>query len=113
MGLSIKQSVLQIAIVSCPSHNRQAAMPRDTRLLYHQPSLVLTRRKMRLVTYTFRGATRTGAMLGENEVVDLNRAETLRLRQAGDEAAETRAAFHVPSNMLAFLRAGDVAVESA
>ena len=68
---------------------------------------------MRLVTYTFRGTTRTGAMLGENDVVDLNRAETLRLNQTGAESPEIRAAFNVPTDMLAFLRAGDAGVESA
>ena len=45
---------------------------------------------MRLVTYTFRGTTRTGAMLDEHDVVDLNRAETFRLRQAGNESPEGR-----------------------
>ena len=29
---------------------------------------------MRLVTYTHRGTTRLGAMLGDGQVVDLNRA---------------------------------------
>jgi len=68
---------------------------------------------MRLVTYTFRGTTRTGAMHGDHDVVDLNRAEMLRLRQAGDELPEARAAFNVPPDMLALLRAGDGAMESA
>ena len=61
---------------------------------------------MRLVTYTFRGTTRTGAMLDDHDVVDLSRAETLRLTQAGDESPQGRAAFNVSPEMLAFLRAG-------
>src|SRR5437016_688621 len=68
---------------------------------------------MRLVTYTFRGTTRTGAMLNDHDVIDLSRAETLRLTQAGDESPQGRAAFNVPPEMVAFLRAGDGAMESA
>src|SRR5437762_4453435 len=68
---------------------------------------------MRLVTYTFRGTSRTGAMLDDNDVVDLNRAEALRLRQAGDQSPDVRAAFNVPPDMLSFLRGGEDAMEAA
>jgi 2-keto-4-pentenoate hydratase/2-oxohepta-3-ene-1,7-dioic acid hydratase in catechol pathway len=51
---------------------------------------------MRLVTYTYRGTTRLGAMLGEREVLDLARADP-----------------RLPSDMLAFLAAGEPALAGA
>jgi 2-keto-4-pentenoate hydratase/2-oxohepta-3-ene-1,7-dioic acid hydratase in catechol pathway len=56
---------------------------------------------MRLVTYTFRGTTRLGAMNGDNEVIDLARAGTLRGASA------------VPDDMISLLRGGDGAMENA
>jgi 2-keto-4-pentenoate hydratase/2-oxohepta-3-ene-1,7-dioic acid hydratase in catechol pathway len=56
---------------------------------------------MRLVTYTFRGSTRLGAMNGDAEVIDLARA-----------AAYARTAA-VPADMLALLAGGDDALAGA
>ena len=39
---------------------------------------------MRLVTYTFRGTTRLGALAGDAEVVDLNRACALHRAERGE-----------------------------
>jgi len=56
---------------------------------------------MRLVTFTFRGATRLGAMLDDADVVDLARAaERFRLAR-------------VPDNMIALLEGGDPAMAAA
>src|SRR4029077_7753132 len=68
---------------------------------------------MRLVTYTYRGTTRLGAMLGDDAVVDLNRACALHRAERGEERARTLADFLVPRDMLAFLRAGDPAMDAA
>lgn len=57
---------------------------------------------MRLVTYTFRGVTRLGAMNGEAEVIDLARAGALRA-----------AATPVPDDMLALLGRGEAALANA
>jgi len=59
---------------------------------------------MRLVTYSFRGTSRLGAMSGDGEVIDLNRAEALRPGQSGEAGA---------ADMLALLRGGDAAIEAA
>jgi 2-keto-4-pentenoate hydratase/2-oxohepta-3-ene-1,7-dioic acid hydratase in catechol pathway len=56
---------------------------------------------MRLVTYTFRGSKRIGAMLGERAVVDLPRA-----------AARFGVA-RLPETMIELLEGGDAAMESA
>jgi 2-keto-4-pentenoate hydratase/2-oxohepta-3-ene-1,7-dioic acid hydratase in catechol pathway len=55
---------------------------------------------MRLVTYTNRGTTRLGAMLDEGHGVDLNRA--------GAATGTT-----LPADILAFLQAGDAALDGA
>jgi 2-keto-4-pentenoate hydratase/2-oxohepta-3-ene-1,7-dioic acid hydratase in catechol pathway len=52
---------------------------------------------MRLVTYTFRGTTRLGAMRGETEVIDLARAGSGT----------------VPDNMMALLALGDAGIDAA
>jgi len=56
---------------------------------------------MRLVTYTFRGTTRTGAMSGEHDVIDLGRA-----------AAHARRAA-MPTSMIALLEGGEGAIAAA
>jgi 2-keto-4-pentenoate hydratase/2-oxohepta-3-ene-1,7-dioic acid hydratase in catechol pathway len=68
---------------------------------------------MRLVTYTFRGTTRLGALVGDHDVVDLNRACALDRADRGERRAQALADFLVPSDMLAFLRAGEPALEAA
>ncbi len=68
---------------------------------------------MRLVTYTFRGTTRLGALVGDSEVVDLNRACALHRAERGERRARALADFLVPPDMLAFLRAGDPALDAA
>ena len=68
---------------------------------------------MRLVTYTLRDTTRLGAMLGEDAVIDLNRACALQRGERDAERARTLADFLVPPEMLAFLRGGDAAMEAA
>lgn len=55
---------------------------------------------MRLVTYTFRGTSRAGAMLDDDRVVDLERAAA-------------RGADAPPSDVLALLRAGDAGLARA
>ncbi len=60
---------------------------------------------MRLVTYTFRGATRLGTMLSDAEVLDLNRAASLG---RPDPAREPP-----PLDMLDLLRGGDAAMAEA
>ncbi len=57
---------------------------------------------MRLVTYSFRGSTRLGAMNGDSEVIDLARASAL------NPGAEP-----VPDDMLALLRLGDGGMRAA
>jgi len=68
---------------------------------------------MRLVTYTFRGTTRLGALVGDAEVVDLNRACALHRAERGERRAWALADFLVPPDMLAFLQAGDPAMDAA
>jgi 2-keto-4-pentenoate hydratase/2-oxohepta-3-ene-1,7-dioic acid hydratase in catechol pathway len=68
---------------------------------------------MRLVTYTFRGTTRLGAMLGDAAVVDLNRACALHRAGRGERRAQALADFLVPADMLSFLQAGDPALDAA
>src|SRR2546422_424034 len=67
---------------------------------------------MRLVTYTFRGTTRLGALVGDAEVVDLNRACALHRAERGERRARALADFLVPPDMLAFLQAGDPAMDA-
>ncbi len=55
---------------------------------------------MKLVTYTFRGATRLGAMRGDAEMIDLARAGEL-------------AGVRIPDDMLRFLAQGEPAIDSA
>ncbi|HYR95853.1 MAG TPA: fumarylacetoacetate hydrolase family protein [Candidatus Binatus sp.] len=72
---------------------------------------------MRLVTYTFRGTTRLGAVLGDrtagDTVVDLNRACALHRAERGERRARALADFLVPSDMLSFLQAGEPALDAA
>jgi 2-keto-4-pentenoate hydratase/2-oxohepta-3-ene-1,7-dioic acid hydratase in catechol pathway len=68
---------------------------------------------MRLVTYTHRGTTRLGAMLGDVQVVDLNRACACQRTERGEGRARVLADFLVPADMPAFLDAGDPAMEGA
>jgi len=68
---------------------------------------------MRLVTYTFRGTMRLGALVGDAEVVDLNRACALHRAERGKRRARALADFLVPTDMLAFLQAGDPAPDAA
>lgn len=68
---------------------------------------------MRLVTYTFRGTTRLGALLGDVDVVDLNRACALHRADRGERRAQAIADFLVPADMMAFLAAGDPAMDAA
>ena len=68
---------------------------------------------MRLVTYTFRGTTRLGALTGDRQVIDLNRACAVHRADRGEQRAAALADFLVPSDMLAFLQAGDPAMDGA
>lgn len=68
---------------------------------------------MRLCTYTARGSTRLGALRGEGEVVDLNRAYRSRLARRGDLRPLESADLAVPSDMLSFLRCGDDGLQAA
>ena len=68
---------------------------------------------MRLVTYTCRGTTRLGALAGDAEVVDLNRACALHRAERGERRAQALADFLAPPHMLAFLHAGDPAMDAA
>ncbi|HEY8489395.1 MAG TPA: fumarylacetoacetate hydrolase family protein, partial [Dehalococcoidia bacterium] len=68
---------------------------------------------MRLVTYTFRGTTRLGALADGDCVVDLNRAEALRLARAGSWRAQAAADAAVPPDMLALLRLGEEGLAAA
>src|SRR5207247_2494280 len=68
---------------------------------------------MRLVTYTFRGTTRLGALVSDAEVVDLNRACALHRAERGERRARVLADFLVPPDMLAILQAGDPAMDAA
>jgi len=68
---------------------------------------------MRLVTYTSRGTTRLGALAGDAGVVDLNRACALHRAERGERRARALADFLVPPEMLAFLQAGDPALDAA
>lgn len=68
---------------------------------------------MRLVTYSFRGTTRVGAMSGDKDVIDLNRAAALALRQAGHYDGQSHADQTVPSDMIGLLRGGESSMEAA
>ena len=68
---------------------------------------------MRLCTFTARGRTRLGALRGEGEVIDLNAAYRDRLGRRGDLRAESLADVWVPGEMVAFLEAGDEAMDAA
>jgi 2-keto-4-pentenoate hydratase/2-oxohepta-3-ene-1,7-dioic acid hydratase in catechol pathway len=67
---------------------------------------------MKLVTYTFRGTTRLGAVAGDGAIVDLNRACAAE-RRAGATRGRVLADFLVPPAMLPFLDAGQPALEAA
>ena len=62
---------------------------------------------MRLCTFTSRGETRLGALRGEDEVIDLNRAYRARLDARGELRAGAVAEARIPPDMLAFLAGGD------
>jgi len=68
---------------------------------------------MRLVTYTFRGTTRLGALAADGVVVDLNRVCALQRSERGERRAQALADFLIPPDMLAFLQAGDPAMDAA
>ena len=68
---------------------------------------------MRLVTYALRGTTRLGAMRGDREVIDLNRACALHRAERDERRARALADFLVPSDMLPFLQAGEPALDAA
>jgi len=68
---------------------------------------------VRLVTYTFRGTTRLGALTGQGHIIDLNRACAHHRADRGGARASTLADFLVPPDMLAFLRAGAPALDAA
>src|SRR3990172_621070 len=57
----------------------------------------------RLVTYSFRGEARLGALV-DGGVIDLNRAYALMLKERGKERAEAFATAMVPPDMVEFLR---------
>jgi acylpyruvate hydrolase len=67
---------------------------------------------MKLATYTFRGTTRLGAVLADGAVVDLNRACAAE-RRTGAARGRVLADFLVPPAMLAFLDAGQPALDAA
>src|SRR5262245_61032497 len=69
--------------------------------------------RMRLLTFTFRGTTRLGAMSSEGDVIDLNRAEAMLLKTAGEARATELSEMRLPSDMVAFLRGGDPAIAAA
>jgi hypothetical protein len=68
---------------------------------------------MRLMTYTFRGTTRLGALLGDGDVIDLNRACALHRADRGERRARAIADFLVPADMMGFLASGDPAMDAA
>src|SRR5256885_6963537 len=68
---------------------------------------------MRLVTYTFRGTTRLGALVGDAEVADLTRACALHRAEGGERGARALADFLAPPDMLASLQAGAPAMDAA
>lgn len=68
---------------------------------------------MRLVTYSFRGWRRVGALLGEDGLVDLARAHAAVLRERGVDAAAGRGAALVPADMVGLLARGDDGLEAA
>jgi acylpyruvate hydrolase len=67
---------------------------------------------MKLVTYTARGTTRLGAVVGDGGIVDLNRACAAE-RAAGPGRSRGLADFLVPATMPAFLEAGAPALDAA
>ena len=68
---------------------------------------------MRLCTYAARGITRLGALRGEDQVVDLNRAYRARLERRGEPRALEMAEARVPADMLSFLEGGDESMGAA
>jgi acylpyruvate hydrolase len=68
---------------------------------------------MRLITYSFRGTTRAGALLDDNTVVDLNRALAAHLRSQGRAAPEAMAAALLPPDMVRLLERGDEGLDQA
>jgi len=67
---------------------------------------------LKLVTYTFEGEARLGALL-DDKVIDLNRAYRALLQQRGDPRAKAMADAFVPSNMLEFLQGEERSMEAA
>ncbi len=67
---------------------------------------------MKLATYTFRGQTRAGAVLGD-QVVDLHRGYVWWMGQSGEETSTSLADAVMPSTLLAFLQRGDTGMQLA
>src|SRR5688500_12436749 len=65
---------------------------------------------MRLVTYTFRGTTRSGALVDDTTVVDLARGFAERAR--GDAEASASGLRELPSTMLGLLGLGDAGLDA-
>ncbi len=68
---------------------------------------------MRLATFVHDGETRVGAVTPENRVIDLQRAYAAYLEEMGDPSARGVAQARIPSDMLAFLRAGETSWSAA
>ncbi len=66
----------------------------------------------KLVTYSFRGQVRLGAV-ADGHVIDLNRAYALMLQEQGTPRAEARAAALVPPEIVAFLEGEDASRQAA
>ena len=66
----------------------------------------------RLVSYTFRGQTRLGA-LQNGQVIDLNRAYRLLIESQGKPRARERAQAFVPPDMVRFLQGEDESIVEA
>ena len=64
---------------------------------------------MRLVSYTLRGATRSGVLRDNDDIVDPNRALAARLEEDGAASPALAADGLVPSNMLDLLAFGEPA----
>ena len=68
---------------------------------------------MKLVTFTYNGFSRIGAVTDDQQVVDLNYAYQAMLEQQGKLRAEKIAEAYVPANMKEFLQGGNESVNIA